>query len=51
MRQKVYVVTNTELGLDCVCAVYTNKEAALEYKGSSDYIIITDVYLEDKFEE
>ena len=32
MKQKVYVVTNTELGWDCVCAVYTNEKAALYSK-------------------
>ncbi len=49
--KKVYVVTNTELGWDCVCAVYTNEEAALEYKGDNELIIITPMDLEDKFEE
>jgi hypothetical protein len=51
MRQKVFVVTNTELGWDCVCAVYTNSEAAEKYKGDSETIIITEMYLEDEFEE
>jgi len=51
----VYVVTNTELGWDCVCAVYTNIEAAEKYKNGDkngeDIIIITKMDLEDKFED
>ena len=50
MKQRVFVVTNTELGWDCVCAVYTNKEAALKHKGDDECIIITSMYLEDTFE-
>ena len=51
MKQRVYVVTNSELGWDCVCAVYTNEEAALEYKGDNDTVHITYMCVEDKFEE
>jgi len=47
----VYVVTNSELGWDCVCAVYTNIEAAEKYKNGEDTIIITKMDLEDKFED
>jgi hypothetical protein len=51
MGQRVYIVTNTELGWDCVVAVYANEEAALKYKGDDRSIIITPMTLEDEYEE
>lgn len=55
MKQKVYVVQNTDLGWDSVVAVYTNEEAAIQYQEAygdkSYYIVIRDMHLQDKFEE
>ena len=31
MNQKVFVITNPELGWDCVCGVFSTREKALDY--------------------
>jgi len=51
MSQKVFVVTNLELGWDCVVAVYSSREAAEKYKAGERQIVITEMYVEDEFEE
>jgi len=45
----VWVVTNTELGWDCVVAVYSNKEAALKFANGEVTMIITDLSVEDSY--
>ena len=31
MNQEVFVITNHELGWDCVCGVFSTREKALDY--------------------
>ena len=39
MSNTVYVVTNVELGWDCVVAVFWDEKAAEEYAGGADGLV------------
>ena len=50
MGQRVYVVTDSELGWDCVVGVYDNEEAAEACKKArGDYAHVDSHGVEDKY--
>lgn len=51
VKKEIYVVTNVELGWDCVVGVYEDKEEAQKKVDSGEQYILHEEYLIEKSNE